>query len=177
MKYRIYHNTTRYGNETRGLELFGGEVLVECSSVDTALALADAMSGYADAGLTDQYLVECPECGHSDIEECGGRHVLPDRTESIIASFLDASIDSAWRCTEAILLAGRYGGIDGDHHKTWVIDQIVRVLTGCKYRTVTAIDCNRKEYQYKSLDENDSYKKIVADICATGYEWSIGIAP
>lgn len=76
MKYRIYHNTTLYGNETRGLELLGSEVLVECSSVNTALALADAMSGYADAGLTGQYLVECPECGHSDIEECGGGHVV-----------------------------------------------------------------------------------------------------
>jgi hypothetical protein len=34
---------------------------------------------------------------------------------------------------EALDIAVRYGGIDGDHHKTWVIDQIVRALTGDDY--------------------------------------------
>lgn len=29
----------------------------------------------------------------------------------------------------ALDLAMRYGGIDGDHHKAWVIDQMVRRLT------------------------------------------------
>jgi len=27
----------------------------------------------------------------------------------------------------------RYGGIDGSHHKTWVIDQVVRIITGDNY--------------------------------------------
>lgn len=30
-------------------------------------------------------------------------------------------------------LITRYGGIDGDHHKQWLLDQIVRVLTGVDY--------------------------------------------
>ena len=30
-------------------------------------------------------------------------------------------------------IAHRYGDIDGDHHKTWVIDQMVRSLTGTGY--------------------------------------------
>lgn len=30
----------------------------------------------------------------------------------------------------ALDIALRYGGIDGDHHKAWVIDQMVRILTG-----------------------------------------------
>lgn len=29
----------------------------------------------------------------------------------------------------------RYGGIDGAHHKTWVIDQVARALTGEHYQT------------------------------------------
>jgi len=33
----------------------------------------------------------------------------------------------------AIELKERYGGIDGDHHKTWVIDQVARVLLGDQY--------------------------------------------
>ncbi len=34
---------------------------------------------------------------------------------------------------EALKTAMRYGAIDGAHHKTWVIDQMVRTLTGDKY--------------------------------------------
>ena len=33
----------------------------------------------------------------------------------------------------ALNLAMRYGQIDGDHHKAWVIDQMVRTLTGLDY--------------------------------------------
>lgn len=31
---------------------------------------------------------------------------------------------------EALLIAYRYGQIEGDHHKAWVIDQMVRALLG-----------------------------------------------
>jgi hypothetical protein len=37
------------------------------------------------------------------------------------------------RIEAALEVAFRYGGIDGDHHKTWVIDQMVRALTGDDY--------------------------------------------
>ncbi len=36
------------------------------------------------------------------------------------------------RIAAALDIADRFGGIDGDHHKAWVIDQMVRALTGCK---------------------------------------------
>ena len=35
------------------------------------------------------------------------------------------------RVIAALELAVKYGGIDGEHHKAWVIDQIVRALTDC----------------------------------------------
>ena len=59
---------------------------------------------------------------------------------------------------KAIELAVRYGGIEGDHHKAWVIDQMVRVLTG------------------------DKYDILVREACAgedgpNTYDWNIGIAP
>jgi hypothetical protein len=62
------------------------------------------------------------------------------------------------KINKAIELAIRYGGIDGDHHKAWVIDQMVRELTG------------------------DDYDKIVAGAChgidgPATYDWSVGIAP
>lgn len=62
------------------------------------------------------------------------------------------------RIYKAIMLAVQYGGIDGDHHKAWIIDQMVRILA----------------------DEN--YDQIVRDACGgedgpETYEWDCGIAP
>ena len=37
------------------------------------------------------------------------------------------------RIDVALAIARDYGGIDGDHHKAWVIDQIVRTLAGDRY--------------------------------------------
>ncbi len=59
---------------------------------------------------------------------------------------------------DTIDLAVRYGGIDGGHHKAWVIDQMVRALAG------------------------DDYDKIVAEAKAgedgpETYDWDVGIAP
>jgi hypothetical protein len=39
----------------------------------------------------------------------------------------------AERIRAALELIGRYGGIDGAHHKQWVLDQVVRALTGDGY--------------------------------------------
>ena len=70
----------------------------------------------------------------------------------------EGNVDDATRIARAIELAVRYGGIDGDHHKAWVIDQMVRVLAG------------------------DRYERIVTDAKAgedgpNTYEWNEGIAP
>ena len=37
---------------------------------------------------------------------------------------------------KAIELAVRFGGIGGDHHKAWVIDQMVRALAGDRYDAI-----------------------------------------
>lgn len=62
------------------------------------------------------------------------------------------------RRDEALDIARRYGGIDGDHHKAWVIDQMCRALLG------------------------DKYEAFVADAKAgedgpETYDWNVGIAP
>lgn len=62
------------------------------------------------------------------------------------------------RIERAIELAVACGGIDGDHHKAWVIDQMVRLLAG------------------------DDYDRIVEEARAgedgpDTYEWDCGIAP
>lgn len=61
--------------------------------------------------------------------------------------------------TEAALeIALQYGGIDGAHHKMWIIDQMVRALTGDRY-TQWVADAKAGE------DGPDTY------------EWDEGIVP
>lgn len=45
-------------------------------------------------------------------------------------SGLCSSIEGDTPSERALDAALRYGAIDGDHHKTWVIDQMVRALLG-----------------------------------------------
>ena len=60
------------------------------------------------------------------------------------------------RIAEAMDLAWRYAQIDGDHHKMWVIDQMLRVL----------------------FETEEDYKRWVAEYEADGeYDWDVGIAP
>jgi hypothetical protein len=68
------------------------------------------------------------------------------------------SVTDGERIVDAINIAIRFGGIAGDHHKAWVIDQMVRKLAG------------------------DDYEQIVKDAKngADGpdtYSWDEGIAP
>ena len=62
------------------------------------------------------------------------------------------------RAKAAIELAVRYGGIDGDHHKAWVIDQMVRILAGDEYESVVRMACNGEDGP-------------------NTYTWETGIAP
>ncbi len=58
----------------------------------------------------------------------------------------------------ALKLIERYGGIDGDHHKTWVIDQVARILTDVAY----------EEWVKDMCDGEDGPES---------YTWEPGIAP
>jgi hypothetical protein len=43
------------------------------------------------------------------------------------------------RIDQALDLIYKYGGIDGGHHKQWVLDQVVRALTGCPEESPDAL--------------------------------------
>lgn len=62
------------------------------------------------------------------------------------------------RIDAALEVARRYGSIDGAHHKAWVIDQMVRALTGDRYEAWA-------REQRAGEDGPDTY------------EWNEGIAP
>jgi hypothetical protein len=58
----------------------------------------------------------------------------------------------------ALDVARNFGTVDGAHHKMWVIDQMVRELTGDGYDQWVAETCNGEEGP-------------------NTYEWDTGIAP
>ena len=58
----------------------------------------------------------------------------------------------------AVALAIRYGGVDGEHHKQWVIDQMLRILCAGNYRRVIR--------EAKQGDDGPD-----------AYSWDEGIAP
>jgi hypothetical protein len=49
------------------------------------------------------------------------------------------------RVEKALKLLVRFGQIDGEHHKTWCIDQAVRLLAGRKYKTLVAAACEGED--------------------------------
>lgn len=62
------------------------------------------------------------------------------------------------RVKAALAIAEDYGGIDGAHHKAWVIDQMVRALTGPDY-------------------ENWVAAYIAGEDGPNTYNWDCGVAP
>ena len=60
---------------------------------------------------------------------------------------------------KALQLAFDYGQVDGDHHKMWVIDQMVRALLGVEYAQWVEA--------YQEIDEEGEPQ----------YFWDEGVAP
>lgn len=76
------------------------------------------------------------------------------------------------RIAKALEIAGEYGTTDGDHHKMWVIDQMVRALTGCPMVTKTA-NWPEGSYTYEAQGESPEYEAFTAE----RGDWAEGIAP
>lgn len=47
-----------------------------------------------------------------------------------MSEFCGGSLKETQPIEQALEIIFRWGGIDGDHHRAWVIDQVVRALTG-----------------------------------------------
>lgn len=71
-------------------------------------------------------------------------------------------VDLNNRIQKALNIATAYGTTDGDHHKMWVIDQMVRELTGCPTLKTTVVGMHpSKSYDYEYLGESESYQEWV----------------
>lgn len=90
-------------------------------------------------------------------------NVLP----SLVARVFDRPVDGesltadatlTERAESALCTVLHYGGVDGEHHQAWVLDQVVRALTGPSY----------DEFVRRACDGEDG---------PDTYEWDTGIAP
>lgn len=88
----------------------------------------------------------------------------------------------AQRIEKALALAVAYGGFDGAHHKDWVIDQMVRALTGSPVEVKNANDYHGHGYTYLAQGASPEYTTLVANACdgedgPQTYSWQTGVAP
>ena len=87
------------------------------------------------------------------------------------------------RILKALEVAAKFGQIGTHINKNWVIDQMIRELTGCPTVQGSAIDANNKPYTFDQLGESKDYKtfvkKAIRDPKNFNYlgEWNIGKAP
>lgn len=65
------------------------------------------------------------------------------------------------------------GVYDGAHHKNWVIDQMVRALTGCPIVEKSATAADGQVYTYDAQGESEEYRKFLSENAG----WDEGIAP
>lgn len=58
----------------------------------------------------------------------------------------------------------RYGQLDGAHHKTWVLDQIARILSGATVQVVVARWSDHPdEYRFCVMDDSPEYHQWKAE--------------
>lgn len=91
------------------------------------------------------------------LKELTGEQNVWKAIDKLHESRRQAIEDVAERIEKAILLIKNYGGIDGGHHKQWVLDQVIKALVDDYNKWIT-------EYE----DGEDGTKT---------YKWDVGIAP
>lgn len=114
--------------------------------------------------------------------------------EELVTDLAGTPYEGFGRKEWALEFVGRYGGIDGEHHKTWVIDQVVRILKGTpvilkKASWDAGADIRKIEWRFETGKPSRAYKKWVEEQKGEkdpetgeteyGWEegWKEGIAP
>jgi len=85
----------------------------------------------------------------------------------------------------ALLWIEKYGGIDGDHHKAWVLDHVARILHGTPVVVSLARWSNgESEYRFRLAEPTQEYHSWVDDMLGETdedgereYDYDVGIAP
>ena len=89
------------------------------------------------------------------------------------------------RIQAALEIAYNYSQYDGDYHKAWCIDQMVRALTNCPLIETEAKDYKGNPYTCQKYTESPEYTNFISkykgdyndEYQEWEYEWSEGIPP
>lgn len=76
-----------------------------------------------------------------DMTGCGDGEHQQRLAKEIEETIEQAVLKSTERIDKAVDLAFRYGGIEGDHHRAWTIDQMLRILLGDRYQEAVRESC------------------------------------
>lgn len=88
----------------------------------------------------------------------------------------------------AMMMIECYGGIDGAHHKSWVIDQVARILCGTPvlvtmYHYEDELgEFSHTEHRFSTDTPSEQYNQWVVDSCTDSdgelaWDYDCGIAP
>ena len=85
---------------------------------------------------------ECQCCGKEDNTVTKAESGEVDLCKDCLQEYQHSNIK---RIMEALNIIVRFGGIDEAHHKSWVIDQVTRILTGERYECFVKNACNGED--------------------------------
>lgn len=78
----------------------------------------------------------------------------------------------------AMLFIEKYSQIDGDHHKSWVLDQVARILKGSEVMVRLAMWEHTHEYRICVDEPSKEYLSWIEEMkCGGEYDYEKGIAP
>ena len=165
----------------------GGRYIMDGCSEFCALASDQEREGFLKLKGGEYGAYPCFECGCTIEDEYEPESNCSSCSPKVEIRTLKARIAELEKIEDARIQAAldyavRYGGIDEEHHKVWVIDQMVRALTGCPEVPGEATDANGKPYTYTAQGESEEYKEFVRDAKAgkngpNTYSWREGICP
>lgn len=111
----------------------------------------------------------------------GGYYGEEDRIERK-AKRMEERVTQLRNIIDRALEIAESGTNDGGHHKMWVIDQMVRALTGCPTIKRKGVNGQGEPYTFDTMGESDEYIEWLKDFQQGeegphSYEWDTGVAP
>lgn len=116
-------------------------------------------------------------------QKCGGTKGLETRWNITLCLNCNPILGSVERIEKALAVAIKYGLTDGAHHKMWVIDQMVRALTGCSAMTTEDLYRVHGAFTFMIDGESQEYIDFAKAYSAENSdgdmeaEWDTGVAP
>ena len=98
--------------------------------------------------------------------------------EKLVDSLMGTPYEGYTPADWALDCIERFGGIDGSHHKNWVLDQVARILHGTPVLLYVARwEGGKQEYRPRVEGASEEYLAWVASMTDEGYSYDEGSPP